>query len=76
MTDEIKQDGKTVLRSEDGFSIPMFFNNLCGKNFSGNKYRNYIKHIASAKWASSPDESSFTGTVCCKGRAKSRMNRI
>ena len=46
MTDEIKQDGKTVLRSEDGFSIPMFFNNLCGKNFSGNKYWNYIKQIA------------------------------
>ena len=46
MTDEIKQDGKTVLRSEDGFSIPMFFNNLCGKNLSGNEYRNYIKYIA------------------------------
>lgn len=24
MTDEIRQDGKTVLKSEDGFSIPMF----------------------------------------------------
>lgn len=34
MTDEIRQDGKTVLKSEDGFSIPMFFNNLCGKNLS------------------------------------------
>ena len=31
MTDEIRQDGKVVLSSEDGFSIPMFFNNLCGK---------------------------------------------
>ena len=39
MTDEIRQDGKVVLSSEDGFSIPMFFNNLCGKNFSGEKYR-------------------------------------
>lgn len=27
-------------------SIPMFFNNLCGKNFSGEKYRDYIKYIA------------------------------
>ena len=35
MTDEIRQDGNVVLRSGDGFSIPMFFNNLCGKNFSG-----------------------------------------
>ena len=41
MTDEIRQDGKVVLSSEDGFSIPMFFNNLCGKNFSGEKYRDY-----------------------------------
>ena len=56
MTDEIKQDGKTVLRSEDGFSIPMFFNNLCGKNFSGNKYRNYIKHIALGEMGFKPGE--------------------
>ena len=46
MKDEIRQDGKTVLESKDGFSIPMFFNNLCGKNLSGNEYRNYIKNIA------------------------------
>ena len=24
----------------------MFFNNLCGKNFSGEKYRDYIKYKA------------------------------
>ena len=29
--DEIRQNGKTVLYSEDGRSIPMFFNNLTGK---------------------------------------------
>ena len=46
MTDEIRQDGKVVLSSEDGFSIPMFFNNLCGKNFSGEKYRDYIKSVS------------------------------
>lgn len=46
MLDEIRQNGKTVLSGEDGFSIPMFFNNLCGKNFSGEKYRDYIKYIA------------------------------
>ncbi len=37
MKDEIRQDGKVVFKSEDGFSIPIFFNNLCGKN------RDYIK---------------------------------
>lgn len=31
MLDEIRQNGKTVLSGEDGFSTPMFFNNLCGK---------------------------------------------
>lgn len=45
MKEEIRQDGKTVLSSEDGFSMPMFFNNLCGKNFSGEKYRDYIQYI-------------------------------
>lgn len=46
MKEEIRQDGQTVLSSEDGFSMPMFFNNLCGKNFSGKKYRDYIRYIA------------------------------
>ena len=72
MTDEIRQDGRVVLSSEDGFSIPMFFNNLCGKNFSGEEYRNYIKYVALREMASSPDTSSSTGTACCRGREKSR----
>ena len=46
MRDEIRQNGKVVLKSEDGVSIPMFFNNLCGKNFSGTQYRDYIRNIA------------------------------
>ena len=32
--DEIRQDGKTVLSSSDGISIPMVFRNLSGRNFS------------------------------------------
>lgn len=35
MVEEIKQGDKVVLSSEDGFSVPMIFNNICGKNFSG-----------------------------------------
>ena len=23
----------------------MIFNNICGKNFSGEKYRNYVKYV-------------------------------
>ena len=59
MTDEIRQDGKVVLSSEDGVSIPMFFNNLCGKNFSGEKYRDYIKHIALGEMGFKPGHIEF-----------------
>lgn len=62
MLDEIRQNGKTVLSGEDGFSIPMFFNNLCGKNFSGEKYRDYIRYIAFGEWVSSLEKSHSTVT--------------
>lgn len=44
--DEIRQDGKTVLSSSDGISVPMVFRNLSGRNFSGKEYRNYLRHVA------------------------------
>lgn len=56
MKEEIRQDGQTVLSSEDGFSMPMFFNNLCGKNFSGKKYRDYIRYIALGEMGFHPGE--------------------
>lgn len=46
MVEEIRQDGKVILSSEDVFSVPMIFNNLCGKNFIGKEYKDYIRHIA------------------------------
>ena len=46
MKEEIRQDGRTILSSEDGFSIRMFFNNLSGKNFSGKEDRDYVRNIA------------------------------
>lgn len=46
MVEEIRQGDKVILSSEDGFSVPMIFNNLCGKNFSGEEYRDYIKCVA------------------------------
>ena len=42
MKQEIRQNGKTVLYSEDGHSIPMIFNNLVGKNLKGREYSDYI----------------------------------
>ena len=44
MVEEIRQDDKVILSSEDGFSVPMIFNNLCGKNFIGN-ILNHLKNI-------------------------------
>lgn len=59
MKKEIKQNGRTVLSSTDGFSMPMFLNNLCGKNFSGEKYRDYIRDIALGEMGFKPGEISL-----------------
>lgn len=46
MKEEIKQDGITILHSEDGCTIPVIFNNLTGKNCKGKEYQNYIRYVA------------------------------
>ena len=47
MKAEIKQNGNVVLSSDDGISVPMIFKNLCGKNFSGSEYRDYLETVCS-----------------------------
>lgn len=59
MKEEIRQNDKTVLSSTDGFSMPMFFNNLCGKNFSGKEYRDYIRNVALGEMGFKPGEISL-----------------
>mgnify|MGYP000060731690 FL=1 len=44
MKEEIRQDGRTILSSKDGFSIRKFFNNLSEKSFSGKEYRDYVRN--------------------------------
>lgn len=56
MKEEIRQNGKVILSSDDGFSIPMFFNNLCGNNFSGEKYRIYLQNVAFGDMGFEPGE--------------------
>ncbi|MFK2062805.1 hypothetical protein ACIXOG_21780 [Bacteroides fragilis] len=46
MKEEIRQDGRTILSSKDGFSIRKFFNNLSEKSFSGKEYRDYVRNTA------------------------------
>lgn len=43
---EIRQNQKTVLSSTDGFSIPMFYNNLQGINMDKNEYLLYLRYVA------------------------------
>ena len=46
-TQEIRQNGTTVLHSTDGVSIPVIFNNLTGRNSdTSHDYRNYINGVA------------------------------
>ena len=46
MKEEIRQHDETILHSEDGCSIPVIFNNLTGKNFTGKEYKDYITCVA------------------------------
>jgi hypothetical protein len=47
MKQEIRQNGETIIESDDNISIPIIFNNLTGKNSKDNKdYQLYIKYTA------------------------------
>ena len=46
MKDEIRQNGRVILSSDDSISIPMIYNNLIGVNMQGVEYRDYLKHVA------------------------------
>lgn len=59
MVEEIRQGSKVILSSEDGISIPMIFSNLCGKNFIGREYRDYIRHIAFEEMGLEPGTISY-----------------
>lgn len=67
--DEIRQNGKVILQSNDGISIPVIFNNLIGRNFSGKEYSNYIRYIAVGSMGFSPGhiERCRDGEVINKG---------
>lgn len=59
MVEEIRQGGKVILSGNDGISIPMIFKNLCGKNFTGREYRDYIRHIAFGEMGLEPSSISY-----------------
>ena len=68
--EEIRQNGKIILHSDDGISIKMIFKNLTGKNFQGQKYAVYIRHIAIGEMGFSPGiiEHCRDGEVIGKGK--------
>lgn len=59
MKEEIRQGDKVILSSEDRFTIPMIFNNLTGKNFSGELYDGYLKYVAFESMGMRPGEISY-----------------
>lgn len=65
----IKQNGKNILHSDDGISIKMIFKNLTGKNFQGQEYADYIRHIVLESMAFSPGIIEYyrDGEVIGKG---------
>ena len=50
----IRQNGKIILHSNDETSIKMIFKNLMGRNFQGQEYVEYIRHIAIGDMGFSP----------------------
>ena len=44
--EEIRQNGKVILSSNDSISIKIIFKNLIGKNFQNKGYADYIHNIA------------------------------
>ena len=50
----IRQNGKIILHSNDETSIKMIFKNLTGRNFQGQEYVEYIRHIAIGDMGFSP----------------------
>ena len=46
----IRQNGKTILYSNDGISIKMVFKNLTGRNFQGQEYTDISGISQSAAW--------------------------
>lgn len=65
----IRQNGKIILHSDDGTGMKMIFKNLTGKNFQGQKYVEYIRHIAIGDMGFSPGtiEHCRDGEVVGKG---------
>ena len=65
----IRQNGKIILHSDDGTSIRMIFKNLTGRNFQGQEYADYIRHIAIGDMGFSPGiiEHCRNGEVIGKG---------
>ena len=65
----IRQNGKTILYSNDGISIKMVFKNLTGRNFQGQEYTENLRLIASDNMGFSPGiiEHCRDGEVAGKG---------
>ena len=69
----IRQNGKIILHSNDGTSIKMIFKNLTGRNFQGQEYMEYIRHIAIGDMELSPGIIGIAGMVKLSAKGQFRM---
>ena len=69
--EEIRQNGKIIPYSDDETSIRMIFKNLTGRNFQGQEYAEYIRHIAIGEMGFLPGiiEHCRNGEVIGKGKS-------
>ena len=71
--EEIRQNGKIILHSDDGTSIRMIFKNLTGRIFQGQEYVEYIRHIAIGEMGFSPGIIEHCRNDEVVGKGQSRM---
>lgn len=67
MKEEIRQNGHSVLHSEDGYStIGVIFNNLTGMNFKGAEYTAYLEGVLPQMGLEYEKVEMYRDGVCVK----------
>lgn len=57
--EEIRQNNRVILTSNDEVTVPMIFKNLSGINFTGENYRCYLKNVAYFEMGFKPGKITY-----------------
>ena len=75
MKQEIRQNGRTILRSEE--HLQMIFRNIVGRNFSGPRYHDYIGHwVLCRGFVPGPVELWIDGRMVDQGEIVTRRKEV